>query len=117
MPEKAYRSIVESVFSVPDLAGLSLEEKDIVLNTYTHASRSVFYFWVGCISVCWLATFFIKDEGLQRKEEREEATTMSDSSRRGSGDDSGSTTEVDSSGGEEDLKGKGKEICDLESQK
>lgn len=72
LPADVADRIKSSVFSVPDLSGLSEEQKNMVLDTYTLASRSVFYFWVGCISCCWLLMFFIKDKGLQRKEEMSE---------------------------------------------
>lgn len=74
LPAATYDSIVSSVFSVPDLTGLSEEQKNTILDVYTDASRSVFYFWVGCIGIAWLLIFFIKDKGLQRKEEREAAS-------------------------------------------
>lgn len=71
IPANVANKIKASVFSVPDLSGLSEEQKNMILDTYTLASRSVFYFWVGCIAICWLLMVFIKDKGLQRKEERE----------------------------------------------
>jgi hypothetical protein len=58
-----------SVFSLPDISNLTVGQKVIVLEAYTKASRSVFYFWEGCIGLCWILMFFIKDKGLQRKEE------------------------------------------------
>lgn len=71
----------------------------MILDTYTQASRSVFYFWVGCISICLLLTFFIRDKGLQRKEEKEEEKAQS--SGPISGDDEGSTTEGEKTGVED----------------
>lgn len=72
IPQTLADQIKASVFSVPDLTGLSEEQKILVLDTYVDASRSVFYFWLGCIGLAWLLMWFIKDEGLKRKEEKEE---------------------------------------------
>lgn len=69
VPTDVADEIKSSVFSMPDISGLTDEQKIIVLDTYTMASRSVFYFWEGCMGLCWLLMFFIKDRGLQRKEE------------------------------------------------
>lgn len=80
LPTTTYDSIISSVFSVPDLTGLSKEQKNTILDVYTAASQSVFYFWLGCIGLGWLLIFFIKDKGLQRKEEREMASPAQQSS-------------------------------------
>lgn len=108
LPEETYNSIMSSVFSVPDLSGLSEKQKHMVLDTYMMASRSVFYFWVGCISICWLLIFFIRDRGLQRKEEKVEEKVSAPAAARGRpdeivehsspalGGDEGSTTEGES---------------------
>ncbi|KAG6353762.1 hypothetical protein INS49_005240 [Diaporthe citri] len=69
VPADVVDEIKSSVFSMPDISGLTEEQRIIILDTYTRASRSVFYFWEGCMGLCWLLMFFIKDKGLQRKEE------------------------------------------------
>lgn len=69
IPADVADEIKSSVFSMPDISGLTDQQKIIILDTYTMASRSVFYFWEGCMGLCWLLMFFIKDRGLQRKEE------------------------------------------------
>lgn len=69
VPADVVDEIKSSVFSMPDISGLTEEQRIIILETYTEASRSVFYFWEGCMGLCWLLMFFIKDKGLQRKEE------------------------------------------------
>lgn len=69
IPADVADEIKSSVFSMPDISSLTDGQKIIVLDTYTRASRSVFYFWEGCMGLCWLLMFFIKDKGLQRKEE------------------------------------------------
>lgn len=89
IPGDMVDEIKSSVFSIPDISGLTDEQKVFILDTYSKASRSVFYFWVGCIGLCLLLTFFIKDKGLQRKEETQENTATVD---RGLDEESGSTT-------------------------
>lgn len=69
IPIDVVDEIKSSVFSMPNISNLTEGQKINVLDTYTKASRSVFYFWEGCIGLCWLLMFFIKDKGLQRKEE------------------------------------------------
>lgn len=64
----------------------------MVLDTYVEASRSVFYFWVGCIGLAWLLMWFIKDKGLQRKEERIEAEQKAETQGRREDEESGSAT-------------------------
>lgn len=71
LPENTYHKIISSVFTVPDLSGLSDAQKDVILEVYTNAARSVFYLWVGCTSMCWLLMFLLKDHGLQRTDENE----------------------------------------------
>lgn len=89
IPANVADEIKSSVFSMPDISGLREEQKIIVLDTYTKASRSVFYFWEGCMGLCWLLMFFIKDKGLQRKEETHGNTV--DENRRAD-EESGSIT-------------------------
>ncbi|KAI3396633.1 hypothetical protein diail_11888 [Diaporthe ilicicola] len=81
--------IRSSIFSLPDISGLTDDQKVLILDTYSKASRSVFYFWAGCIGFCLLLMIFIKDKGLQRKEETQENTVRGD---RGLDEESGSTT-------------------------
>lgn len=89
IPADVADEIKSSVFSMPDISGLTEDQRIIILDTYTSASRSVFYFWEGCMGLCWLLMFFIKDKGLQRKEEtRENTGTVS----RREDEESGSTT-------------------------
>lgn len=73
IPIEVADRIRSAIFSVPDLSGLSEAQRDLVLDAYSNASKSVFYFWVGCMSCCWLLMFFVKDRGLQRKEEMQES--------------------------------------------
>ena len=89
IPADVADEIKSSVFSMPDISGLTDEQRIFVFDTYSRASRSVFYFWEGCIGVCWLLMFFIKDKGLQRKEEKQENT---EAQSQRADEESGSTT-------------------------
>jgi len=71
IPDQLARRIQEVVFEVPDLAGLSEEQKGLVLDLYARAARSVFYLWFGAMAVCLGLMFFIKDKGLTRNDEKE----------------------------------------------
>ncbi|KAK7741839.1 hypothetical protein SLS53_004904 [Cytospora paraplurivora] len=90
IPQPIADKIKASVFSVPDLTGLNETQKDVILDTYVKASRSVFYFWVGCIGIAWLLMFLIKDKGLQRKEERVAAERKAETQGRREDEESGS---------------------------
>ncbi|KUI65773.1 hypothetical protein VM1G_01372 [Cytospora mali] len=92
IPQSVMDKIKSSVFSVPDLTGLNEDQENMILDTYVEASRSVFYFWVGSIGLCWLLMWFIKDKGLQRKEERVEAEQGTENQERREDEESGSTT-------------------------
>lgn len=92
IPHDVADQIKSAVFSVPNLTGLSEEQKDMVLDTYVEASRSVFYFWVGCIGLAWLLMWLIKDKGLQRKEERLETEQREDTQGRRGDEECGTAT-------------------------
>lgn len=89
VPADVVDEIKSSVFSMPDISGLTEEQRIIILDTYTEASRSVFYFWEGCMGLCWLLMFFIKDKGLQRKDETQGNT---ETASRREDEESGSIT-------------------------
>lgn len=92
IPQEVVDRIKSSVFSAPDLTGLTGEQANTVLDTYVEASRSVFYFWVGSIGLAWLLMWAIKDKGLQRKEERIEAEQKAETQERRGDEESGSAT-------------------------
>lgn len=89
IPANVADEIKSSVFSMPNISDLTDDQKIVILDTYTRASRSVFYFWEGCMGLCWLLMFFIKDKGLQRKEETQ-ANAAAESRR--ADEESGSIT-------------------------
>lgn len=77
IPDQLASRIQEAVFEVPDLAGLSEEQKGLVLDLYARAARSVFYLWFGAMAVCLGLMFFIKDKGLTRNDEEKESGASS----------------------------------------
>ncbi|KAF2703629.1 MFS general substrate transporter [Pleomassaria siparia CBS 279.74] len=73
LPTSVTSSVYESTFSTPDLSSLDTETRELILGAYSSASRSVFIMWVAVIAVCVALMVFVKDDGLQRKEETDEA--------------------------------------------
>lgn len=71
IPAEVTARILDSVFSPPNLSGLSDEQKQNVSNAYVAAIRSVFYLWAASIGICLLLMIFIKDHGLKRRDEEE----------------------------------------------
>lgn len=64
-------SVANSTFASPNLSHYSAADQVAIKAAYTAASRAVFIWCVPLIGVCFLLSIFIKDHGLQRKEERE----------------------------------------------
>lgn len=58
-----------STYSTPNFAGVSLVQKNAVLEAYAKASRSVFIFNVPFMALCLLGCVVVKDRGLQRPDE------------------------------------------------
>lgn len=65
-------SIAGSTFALPDLDTFSDTDRIIIEDAYASASRAVFIFCTPVIGAAFLCNFFVKDQGLQRKEEKEE---------------------------------------------
>ncbi|KAK4446636.1 MFS general substrate transporter [Podospora aff. communis PSN243] len=68
IPEELGRRIREAVFEVPDMTGLGDGQKDLVLDLYAQAAKSVFYLWFAAMAVCLGLMVFIKDKGLTRND-------------------------------------------------
>ncbi|KAK9368389.1 major facilitator superfamily domain-containing protein [Lipomyces kononenkoae] len=65
------RSMMEhSVYATPDMTSLSYEERITVAHAYRIAYRAVFIFFVPCMALSLTACLFIKDSGLERKDEK-----------------------------------------------
>lgn len=61
--------VAQSTFATPDLAGFSVADRLVIEEAYAGASRAVFIFCTPVIGVAFLACAFVKDNGLQRKED------------------------------------------------
>ncbi|KAL1306458.1 hypothetical protein AAFC00_005156 [Neodothiora populina] len=64
--------IAASTFALPDLDTFSRADRITIEDAYADASRTVFIFCTPVIGVALLCNIFVKDKGLQRKEERDE---------------------------------------------
>ncbi|KAK9237589.1 major facilitator superfamily domain-containing protein [Lipomyces kononenkoae] len=59
-----------SVYATPDMASLSHDERIMVAHAYMIAYRAVFIFFVPCMALSLAACLFVKDSGLERKDEK-----------------------------------------------
>jgi hypothetical protein len=73
LPASIANTIRKSTFAAPDLSTLDTTSRDHILNAYTSASRSVVIMWVATTGVCVLLMVFVKDNGMQRKDDQDEA--------------------------------------------
>ena len=73
-PEVA--SVANSIFATPDLSQFSPDQRELIIDAYKDASRGVFIWCVPVIGIAFLLCFFIKDNGLVRKEEQEAASPL-----------------------------------------
>jgi len=64
--------VASSTFATPDLATFSHSDRLLIEDAYASASRAVFIWCCPLIGACFLGCAFIKDQGLQRKEEKVE---------------------------------------------
>ncbi|GAB7354796.1 hypothetical protein MBLNU459_g5189t1 [Dothideomycetes sp. NU459] len=63
------RFVAQNTFAAPDLAAFGPADRVAIEDAYASASRAVFVFCTPVIGVAFLACAFVKDRGLQRKEE------------------------------------------------
>ena len=68
-------AVASSTFATPNLSDYSAANQVVIKEAYAAASRAVFIWCVPLIGISFLLTIFIKDHGLQRKEERQATTT------------------------------------------
>jgi len=66
--------VAESTFAAPNLANFSPADRVLIKRAYADASRAVFIWCVPLTGLCFVLNVFIKDNGLQRKDEQETAT-------------------------------------------
>lgn len=83
LPGSYVEEVRRSIFEVPDLGELEVQQQDYVLDSYAFAARSTFYLWLGAMSLCLLLMLLIKDEGLIRQEEVKIASNGVSSAERG----------------------------------
>jgi hypothetical protein len=72
LPVTIVSAIRKSIFSAPDLSGLSDFDRNAVLDAYMTAARGIFILWSCCIGACLLLMVFVKDKGLKRNEDSQE---------------------------------------------
>lgn len=61
--------VANSTFASPDLSGFSAADQLAVQEAYGAASRAVFIWCTPIMGICFVGCVFIRDRGLQRKEE------------------------------------------------
>jgi len=66
-----FQNLAHSVYSKPDYSQYNAADTELILNAYEKSSRSVFVFYSPIAGICLLLCVFVKDRGLQRKEEIE----------------------------------------------
>lgn len=64
-----YEYLALSSYSTPDFSTISETQKNVILNAYASASRSVFILNVPFITLCLVGCIFVKDRGLKRPDE------------------------------------------------
>ena len=69
LPSDLVTAIKGSIFDMPDMSTLPKGEKATLLDAYANAAKAVFYLWFVSIAICLTLMVFIKDKGLQRKDE------------------------------------------------
>ncbi len=70
VPFAVVQEIEGSIFGTHDLSGLSLTDRDGILDAYMKAVRGVFILWAVSIGLCFLLMTLVKDKGLTRQEEK-----------------------------------------------
>jgi len=78
VPAEVVEAIHKTIFTTPDLSGLSKANRDGVLDAYMKAAKGVFILWACCIGMCLLLMIFVKDKGLKRNEEGEKTSGKED---------------------------------------
>ncbi|KAK9459387.1 major facilitator superfamily domain-containing protein [Lipomyces oligophaga] len=73
VPDYTKRQMAESVYAVPDLSGLSASQVRSVRKAYATAHRAIFAYMVPMMAISLLLCVFVKETGLERKEEKEAA--------------------------------------------
>lgn len=72
IPLAIVQEIEGSVFGTHNLSGLSVVDRDGILDAYMKAAKGVFILWAVSIGLCFLLMILVKDKGLTRQEEKKE---------------------------------------------
>jgi MFS family permease len=70
LPER-FQDLAHSVYTKPNYSLYNATDQAIILDAYEKASHAVFVLYAPVAGVCLLCCVFVKDRGLQRKEEVE----------------------------------------------
>jgi MFS family permease len=76
-----FADLAKSVYTKPNYSEYSTADADSILNAYEKASRAVFIFYAPVAAICLICCIFVKDRGLQRKEEVEAQKAKEDTER------------------------------------
>jgi len=76
LPHSTVAEIESSIFGLHDLAGLSQENRDGLLDAYVTAARAIFILWAVAIALCLMLMVLVKDKGLTRRVETEGEVQM-----------------------------------------
>jgi hypothetical protein len=76
VPSDMAAKIRESIFEMPDISNLTKAQGISVRDTYVAAIRSVFYLWAGAMGINLVLMVFIRDKGLQRKENEDKEAQL-----------------------------------------
>jgi MFS family permease len=66
-----FQNLAHSVYAKPNYTLYNEADTNTILNAYEKASRAVFIFYAPVAGICLLCCVFVRDRGLQRKEEIE----------------------------------------------
>jgi MFS family permease len=81
-----FADLAKSVYTKPNYSEYSAADADSILNAYEKASRAVFIFYAPVAAICLICCIFVKDRGLQRKEEVDTQKAKEDAERAASRD-------------------------------
>lgn len=79
-----FQNLAHSVYSKPNYSLYNAADTEVILNAYAKASRAVFIFYSPVAGICLLLCVFVKDRGLQRKEEVEAEKAKAEAERAAS---------------------------------
>jgi hypothetical protein len=79
-----FQNLAHSVYAKPNYSLYNAADTEVILNAYEKASRAVFIFYAPVSGICLLLCVFVKDRGLQRKEEVEAEKAKAEAERAAS---------------------------------